>query len=263
MHGSQDKLAVSREKVYEHLGITIYFSLKLGVTFIRHDFIKKFWLWLPLELGGPCRNNTAPEFLFKVDKDAKLVDQKHKYEHYATTAKSVYLSQISRPGMKLAAGFHCARVKKPDAHDWNKLCRVMGCVWKTRNLPLKIVIDGDGDVHIYVDGAHAIYDGGKCESGLFFNVRRGSMINQSKKLGVVTVSSTKAEIAFTGESFPKCAWFHYFRMSQGDVTKEDDLIQYDQSSIRMHKNSQYSTSKGAKHAHTRYFLQSTIFGTRN
>ena len=47
-HGSQDPLTFSRGKIHEHLGVTIDFSLKIGVAFYQHDFIKKIWNDMPM-----------------------------------------------------------------------------------------------------------------------------------------------------------------------------------------------------------------------
>ena len=46
-------------------------------------------------------------------------------------------------------------------------------------------------------------------------MKKGDMTNVSKKLGVVTTSSTETEIVADGKRFPKCIWFRYFRLAQG------------------------------------------------
>ena len=88
----------------------------------------------------------------------------------------------------------------------------------------------------------------------FRRSRTGAMINMSKKLGVNTVSSTETEIVSTGERFPKCTWFRYFRGAQGSSLKEDILMQDNQSCILLQKNYPYSNGKGSKHIHIRYFF---------
>ena len=73
------------------------------------------------------------------------------------------------------------------------------------------------------------------------------MINVSKKLAVVTTSSTETEVVADGGRFPKCTWFRYFRMAQGDDVKEDALMQDNQSCILLNKNHPFSVGKGSKH----------------
>ena len=82
------------------------------------------------------------------------------------------------------------------------------------------------------------------------------MINVSKKLGVLTTSSTETEIVSTAECLPKCTWFRYFRMAQGEEGREDVLMQDNKSAIVLQKNYPYSTQKGSKHSihDVRYFF---------
>ncbi len=80
------------------------------------------------------------------------------------------------------------------------------------------------------------------------------MINVSKKLRVATVSSTETEIVSTGERLPKCTWFRYFRIAQGEEEKEDILMQDNKSAIIQQSRYPYSTRKGSKHIHVRYFF---------
>ena len=107
---------------------------------------------------------------------------------------------------------------------------------------------------IYVDGTHAVHADGKGHSGLFVTMGTGAMINISKKLGVNTVSPAETEIVSTGERFPKCSWFRYFRRVQRSLLTEDILMQDNQSSILMQKNYSYSNGKGSKHINVRYFF---------
>ena len=41
--GNEDPLTVTREKVHECIGMTVDFSLKLGVAFNQYDFVKQLW----------------------------------------------------------------------------------------------------------------------------------------------------------------------------------------------------------------------------
>ena len=94
----------------------------------------------------------------------------------------------------------------------------------------------------------------KRHSGLFVTQGKGAMINVSKKLGLVTNSSTETEIVATGERLPKCTWFRYFRIEQGEPVKEDLLMQDNKSCMLLQKNGQFSVGKGSKHIHIRYFF---------
>ena len=80
------------------------------------------------------------------------------------------------------------------------------------------------------------------------------MINISKKLGLVTTSSTEIEIVSCRERFPKCTWFRYFRLVQGGDDKEDILFQDNKSAILLQKKYPFSADKGSKHINARYFF---------
>ena len=105
-----------------------------------------------------------------------------------------------------------------------------------------------------IDGAHAVHVDSKGHSGLHLTMGKGGIINGSKKLGVSTISSTEIEVVSNGERFPKCAWFRYFRMAQGDVVEEDILMQDNKTCTLMHNNHPFSVGKGSKHINVRYFF---------
>ena len=86
-----------------------------------------------------------------------------------------------------------------------KLKHALGCMWSTRFLPMIIAIDKEGNTMMHIDGSHATHADGKVHSGLFITMGKGPMMDVSKKLSLVTTSSTDTEVFSTGERFPKCA----------------------------------------------------------
>ena len=94
----------------------------------------------------------------------------------------------------------------------------------------------------------------KGHSGLYATMGKGAMINVSKKLLLDTLSSTETEIVSTRERLPKCIWFRYFRISQGDEPREDVLMQDNKSAMILQKNWPYSTRKGSQHINIKYFF---------
>ena len=89
---------------------------------------------------------------------------------------------------------------------------------------------------------------------MFTTMDKGVMLNIAKKMGLVKISSTETEIVSTGERMPKCTWFRYFRIAQGDSPTEDTLMQDNKSAILLQKNWPFSTRKGSKHINVRYFF---------
>jgi hypothetical protein len=253
-YARRDPLTVMRGKVHEYLGMTVDFRVKLQVTFTQYDYLKKLFNGLPEDMkSGALKHTAAPEYLFKTTDETCLLNEAKKEEFHNITAKSLWVSQRTRPDTQLAVGFCCTRVKEPTEHDWKKLKHLMRYLWTTRYLPLIIINDGK-DTIIYIDGAHAVHNDCKGHSGLFVTQGKGAMINVSKKLGLVTNSSTETEIVSTGERLPKCTWFRYFRIAQGEPIKEDMLMQDNMSTMLLQKNGHFSVGKGSKHIHIRYFF---------
>ena len=63
----------------------------------------------------------------------------------------------------------------------------------------------DGEVHIYIDGAHAVHNDGRGQLGLYLAMGKGAIMNVSKKLRLVTTSSTEIEVVANGKRFTKCS----------------------------------------------------------
>jgi hypothetical protein len=252
-YASRDPLTVMRGKLHEYLGMTVDFRTKLQVTFTQYDYLKKLFNDLPEDMLGGLKHTAAPEYLFKTTDESCLLNESKKEEFHNITAKTLWVSQRTRPDTQLAVGFCCTRVKEPTEHDWKKLKHLMRYLWTTRFLPLIIMNDGK-DTIIYIDGAHAVHNDCKGHAGLFVTQGKGAMINVSKKLGLVTNSSTETEIVATGERLPKCTWFRYFRIAQGEPIKEDILMQDNKSTMLLQKNGHFSVGKGSKHIHIRYFF---------
>ena len=76
------------------------------------------------------------------------------------------LSQRTRADAQLSVGFHCTRVKAPDAKCLAKFRQLSGCLWETRFLPLVASIDREGEVKVCTDGAHASHGDGEGQSGM-------------------------------------------------------------------------------------------------
>ena len=204
-----------------------------------------------MQLG--LKFTAAPEYLFKTTDVSCPLDDVRKEQFHTITAKTLWASQRTRPDVQLPVGFCCTRIQESTEHDWKKLTHLMSYLWTTRFLPLIIMSDGK-DTFIYIDGAHAVHSNCKGHSGLFVTQGKGAMISVSKKLGLVTNSSTETEIVSTGERMPKCTWFRYFRIEQGEPIKEDILMQDNKSCMLLQKNGQFSVGKGSKHIHIRYFF---------
>ena len=80
---------------------------------------------------------------------------------------------------------------------------------------------------MHVDGADAVHSDGRSHSGAFVTMGTGSIMNVLKKISLVTNRSTKTEVVPTGERFPKCTWFRYFHIAQGEDERKEDMMLQD------------------------------------
>ena len=171
-------------------------------------------------------------------------DAARKEEYHKITAKTLWLSQRSRPDIQLATGYHCTRVKFPNEQDYYNMTWLQRYIWFTRFLPTVIEITKDRAI-IYIDGSHAVHADAKGHSGMFTTMGRGAIMNVARKLGLNTVSSTETEVVSSGERMLKCTWFRYFRLAQGDKPIKDVLMQDNKSAILLQKNWPFQPEKGA------------------
>ena len=240
-YGKRDPLTITRGLVHEYLGMTFDLRRKGEVALSQYDYIKKMHNRLPEDMKKGYRSSPAPTDLFKQKDNDPVLDHARQQLYHTITAETLWLSQRSRPDIQLATGYHCTCVRKPPTEsDWNKLVWEQQYIWKSRFIPLIISITKKGAI-IYIDGAHAIHMDAKGHSGLYATMGKGAMINVLKKLGLNTLSSTETEIVSTGERLPKCVWFRYFRIQQGDKPVEDVLMQDNKSAMMLQKNWPFST----------------------
>jgi len=123
----------------------------------------------------------------------------------------------------------------------------------TAFLPMILKCDGNGTI-IYMDGSHGVHANMKGHIGLYATEGKGAMVSSSTKMKLNTVSSTETEIVAVGKKLPKLLWFRMFRIAQGGSSKEDILMQDNQSAILLENNGRYSVGKGSKHIDIRYFF---------
>ena len=158
---------------------------------------------MPMELKGKHGRALLREDLFNFDLNSELLDHNKKNPCHHVAAKCLWLSQRTRADLQLATGFHCTRVKSPIVEEWLKLKHVLGCLWNNLFLSTTIAIDKEVNAMTYVDGSHATHADSKARSGLFTTMGKCAMMNVSKKLSLVTKSSTETAVVPTGELFPK------------------------------------------------------------
>ena len=101
--------------------------------------------------------------------------------------------------MQLSSGYHCTRAKEPTDQDCSKLMHLTGHLWAIRFIHLIIIIDDKVEVVTCIDRVNAVHADGKGHSWIFLIMGKGATVSASKKLGMVTASSTETETVEDGE----------------------------------------------------------------
>ena len=138
-YGSREDLTVTRGKIHEYLGMTLDFRVKLEVRFSQYEFLKKIFNSLPKSMKIEIEYTAAPEYLFKTTDNSCPLNDRRKEEFHTITAKTLWVSQRTRPDVQLSVGFCCTRIQEPTEHDWKKLTHLMSYLWTTQFIPLIIM----------------------------------------------------------------------------------------------------------------------------
>ena len=87
-------------------------------------YVKKCLVDLSEQVQGKARTPPADN-KFIINVDSKLLDQKSSDFFHSKVAQLLFLGKRGRPDLLTAISFLCTRVKSPNTHDEDKLCRVM------------------------------------------------------------------------------------------------------------------------------------------
>ena len=113
----------SRGKIHAHLAMTLDFNDKGKVKVKMEKFIEAMHNKFPFPELIKNKTATTPttENSFKINPNAKKLDQQQADIFHTFTAKNLFLSQCSRLDIMLTVAFLCTRVRSPNEDDWKKL----------------------------------------------------------------------------------------------------------------------------------------------
>jgi hypothetical protein len=129
-------MKVARGKVHKYLGMTLDFTTSKIVKVTMLEYVYEIigsWDKACNKLNDGYKAvsgrkriaKAAPDDLFKVDEDARKLDQARAKAFHNITAKGIYVNKKARPDISLGIAFLITRVKGPDIDDWRKLCHLV------------------------------------------------------------------------------------------------------------------------------------------
>jgi hypothetical protein len=169
-------------------------------------------------------------------------------------AKVLWAAIRVRPDLLTTLSYLTCQVKAPDEDDLKKLCRMMGYIKDTINLPLRIGMDGSKGLQWWVDASFGTRYQMKSQTGGTISLGYGSVYSMSRKQKLNTTSSTEAELVGVHDVMPQIIWFRYFIMAQGVNISRNILFQDNKSAILLHRNGTASSSRNTRHINIRYFF---------
>lgn len=87
----------------------------------------------PNALSGRKVGTAAPDDLFKVDGELKMISQDKQEEFHSVVAKTLFVTKRARPDTCTAIAFLTTRVERATADDWRKLNHLVKYLMRQKN----------------------------------------------------------------------------------------------------------------------------------
>jgi hypothetical protein len=254
MYGSEETGHVKcvRGKKHDYLAMILDFNdegkLKIDMRYYVRDMLEKF----PYEIEETNKNPWSDK-LFKVDENAKALNEEKKAIFHTFVMKAMFLCKRGRPDIGLAICFLSSRVTKPNEGDWNKLLRVMGFLKATQDEVLTLEADDSQNLYWFIDAAFAVHSDMRSHTGAMLSLGKGAVLSDSTKQKANARSSTEAELNGIDDKISKVLWVKKFVEAQGFVVKLNVIYQDNTSTIKLSKNGKASSGKRTRHFDIKMF----------
>jgi hypothetical protein len=233
--------------------MTIDYSVPGQVVIRMDEYVEGLLAEAPEDMSGTAATPAAAH-LFEVSETPEYLDDETLQLYHHLTAKLLFLCKRARPELQTAVAFLTTRVKRPDADDYKKLCRVIKYLRGTPNLPLTLEADDTHIIKWWVDASFAVHKDMRSHTGGTLSLGKGSLYSASTRQKINTKSSTEAELVAVDDVMPLVLWTRYFLQAQGYDVRENKVFQDNQSAILLEKNGRRSSSRRTRHINIRYFF---------
>ena len=166
-----------------------------------------------------------------------------------------YLAQYTRPDILYAVSILAQQCSQPTTGDAKKAIRIFRYLESTVNYGLKF---GTGEIKLqcFVDAAHHSYTDGKGHYGYSFSLGEndGAFFAKSRKMKLVTLSSTESEYVALCEAAREAIWLRRLLDDIGFTQNDPTLMWQDNKStidmVNGHRNFQSSKHINPKFHYT-------------
>jgi len=192
----------------------------------------------------------ATRNLFENHNNAKRLSKTEQMKYQETLAKIMWLSNQTRPDIKMVTSVLSGRVQSPSVHDQAKLQRILQYIKGTMDLGL-IFTKGSLKLKAYADAAHLVHPNCHGHSGAIIKMGNNTIHTESKKQRIVSQSSTEAELVSLNSCLNNVLWLRNMLEQLGYKQGKTKMYQDNKSCITMVHNGR--PTKGTKHIRMRYF----------
>ena len=247
------ELTTSRGRKHTFLGINFEMTengyVELEMKEQQKEAIQSFGEDVSGVAVSPARYH-----LFNVRDNATPLSEEKADIFHSVVAKMLYIMKRVRPDLEPTVAFLSTRVSCSTEDDWIKLKRLMEYVNSTLDDKRIIGANGLSSLQTWIDAAYAVHPNMRSHTGGCMSLGVGTLHAKSSKQKLNTKSSTEAELVGVSEYLPYNIWLVNFLKEQGYPLETNDLLQDNQSAMRMEKNGRNSCTGNSRHIDIRYFL---------
>jgi hypothetical protein len=196
----------------------------------------------------------ARDDLFETPEIAELSRETVRQEFHRRVAKVLYLAKRTRPDCLTAVSFLATRVQKCTQSDCDKLDRLLCYINATRERGIAFRPGERGiTVSAYIDAAYGVHEEGRSHTGSCIVIGDiGAVHCKSTKQGLVTKSSTEAELVALSDSCNQGIHVRRFLIAQGHKTGPLTVYEDNMSCHALMKRGKSAAEK-TRHIDIRYF----------
>jgi hypothetical protein len=201
----------------------------------------------------PSQTLPWTEKLFKVQEDAKQLDEERRSIFHTFVMKAMFICKRARPDIKPALSLLSSRVNDANKGDWKKLLRVMSFLKGTIDNVFTLKADDTTTLTWFIGVAFAVHGDMRSHTGAVFTMGKGAIIGSSTKQKVNSRSSTESELIGVDDKIAKALWMKGFLKWQDFAVKLNIINQDNTSTIKLEKKEKASSGKRMRHFDIKYF----------
>ena len=253
-YDKESPITVHRGPIQEYLGMTINYSVKGKVSFSMPQYIEDLLLECLESIMKGTLTTPAANHLFQTNENVEKLSTTDAVLYHYLVAKLLYLGKRTRPDLLTAISFLCTRIQNPDVDDFKKLGRCLRYLRDSKHLSLTLEADDMTVIQWWIDASFATHPNCRSHTGATLSFGKGSVYSMSSKQQINTRSSTEAELVGINDVLSMILWTRLFLKAQGYHVTDNILHQDNESTIKLARNGQRSSSKQTWHIEVRYYF---------